>query len=252
MENLPVHARSCLAASLLACLAAVVPARAAGPVFRVTPDSVRADRTGTWRLRMRLENHSEWGLYPDTLDASLVSEDPDSSDQPRRSSLSLAVMVHTMLPASAGDVTGFDWGGRAQFERGSIVFRAVAHDPQKHRFVFTDTVHVVGSVLGDAHPPVLLDAGGRTVEMTIFGADTARTPAPAILYVPPAGTPARSLLPWALDVTRRGTTVAVVSLPGSGRSAGPADRAGPASVAAVDQALARLLREPGEIGRAHV
>jgi len=42
----------------------------------------------------------------------------------------------------------------------------------------------------------------------------------------------------------QGNTVAIVSLPGSGRSAGRPDRAGPASVAAVDAAIVRLSKDP--------
>src|SRR5437764_3801896 len=231
--------------ALLACLALAPRARAADPVFRVTPDTVRADRTGSWRLRLRLENHSEWGLYPDTLDLFQVSEDPDSSDQPRRASRSLAVMVHTMSPASAGDVTGFDWSGPADFERGTLVFRIVAHDVRKNVFALAETVLVAGSALGDAYPPVLLDIHGRRVEMAILPADSALRPAPAVLFVPRSGTPARSLLRWALVPRARGVTVALVSLPGSGRTSGEPDRAGPASAAAVEAALLRLEGEPG-------
>jgi pimeloyl-ACP methyl ester carboxylesterase len=237
----------CLLSSavLFACLALAPDTHAADPVFRVTPDTIRVDKTGTWRVHVTLENHSEWGLYPASLDLDMTREDPDSSDQPRRDTLSLEVMVRSMLPVSGGDAAGFDWSGPAEFERGSLVLRIVARDAQKKVFALADTVRVAGSALADAHPPVLLDVNGHPVEMAIFAADSARRPAPAVLFVPPSGTAARSLLRWALTPSLRGNTLALVSLPGSGRSTGAPDRAGPASVAAVEAALARLLREPG-------
>src|SRR2546430_2698562 len=119
--------------ALLACLALAPRARAADPVFRVTPDTVRADPTGRWRLRPGLQN-----------------------------------------------------------------------------------------------------VRGRGVEMAILPADSALRPAPAVLFVPRSGTPARSLLRWALVPRARGSTIALVSLPGSGRTSGGPDRAGPASAAAVE------------------
>jgi pimeloyl-ACP methyl ester carboxylesterase len=240
-----MHLRLPWLALLFAWLAVAPNARAADPVFRVTPDTLRVDKTGSWRVHVSLESHSEWGLYPGSLDLEMTREDPDSSAEPRRDTLSLEVMVRSMLPVSAGDASGFDWSGPAAFERGTMVFRIVASDAHKNTFALADTVHVVGSALADAHPPVLLDVNAHRVEMAIFAADSARRPAPALLFVPPSGTAARSLLRWALAPSLRGITVGIVSLPGSGRSSGSPDRAGPASVAAVDAALARLLREPG-------
>ncbi|HEY6195410.1 MAG TPA: hypothetical protein VI504_10235, partial [Candidatus Eisenbacteria bacterium] len=201
-------------ALLLALFAAAPRAHAAPPVFRVTPDTLRADWNGIWQLRVLLENHAEWGLYPDSVTMEMVREDPDSSEHPRREIRSLDIMVHTMSPASAGDATGFSWGGPAEFERGSLVFRIVAHDAQKAVYTLADTVRVLGSALADAHPPVLLDVNRRQVEMTIVAADSASRPAPAVLFVAPSGTPARSLLRWALGLRARRLTAAVMSLPG--------------------------------------
>jgi len=77
-----------------------------------------------------------------------------------------------------------------------------------------------------------------------MAADTSARPAPGFVYVPPAGTSARGSMRSLVSMVSHGQTVAVVSLPGSGRSSGRADRAGPASVAAVEAALARLGKDP--------
>jgi pimeloyl-ACP methyl ester carboxylesterase len=91
----------------------------------------------------------------------------------------------------------------------------------------------------------MIPAGAGSVELVVMAADSSVWPAPGVLVVPSPGTSARSMLRWALSVNQRGFSVGIVSLPGSGRSTGSDDRAGPASVAAVEAALSRFVREPG-------
>ena len=119
------------------------------------------------------------------------------------------------------------------------------HDAQKTRYVLTATARVVGSELGDAHPSLMLKAGAQQVELVMVAAPEEARPAPTLIYVPPAGTTARSLLRWAIPYQSRGYAVAIVSQPGSGRSSGTHDASGPASVAAVNAALERVAKEPG-------
>lgn len=233
--------------TLLALLLALLSpgARAAESVFRVSPDTLRADEMGEWRANLSLENHGAWGLYPDSLFMDWESADPDSTRLPRRGTRDLHALIKLVPPAGAGDATGLGWSAPAEFERGTVVFRVMAHDAQKASHSFSATVRVAGSDLADANPSLLLKAAGQQVELVVMPADSSARPAPTVLYVPPAGTPARTLLRWAIPHRHRGYAVAIVSQPGSGRSSGMADQSGPASVAAVSAALDRLGHEPG-------
>src|SRR5439155_1149528 len=65
-------------AVLVAMLLMVTCARAGEPVFRITPDTLRASAIGEWLASLSLENHGDWGLYPDSLSMDWVSTDPDS------------------------------------------------------------------------------------------------------------------------------------------------------------------------------
>jgi pimeloyl-ACP methyl ester carboxylesterase len=228
-------------------LAAALPARSATPVLVLEPDTLAADADGAWRTSLVVRNPLEWGLYPDSLFLDWRSLDDEPGSGPGSGSTPLTALVAAIEPASAGGSTGFLWTAPADFERGTLTFRLVAHDGRKQRHELAATAVVTGSELSAAHPSELLRAGGREAEVILVkpGGATAGAAAPGLVYAPAAGVRARSLLRWSRAFAARGQAIALVSLPGTGRSAGPADRAGPASVAAVEAALARLAREPG-------
>jgi len=145
-----------------------------------------------------------------------------------------------------GESTGMMWNAPADFERGQLTFRLVSHDGAKNRYVSTASVVIAGNAFYDKYPATLIPQGKSTVEVVVMAPDsTVARPVAGVLYVPPPGATARSSMRWASHLVLMGMTVALVSQPGSGRTTGPADRSGPASVAAVDAALARLAREPG-------
>ena len=233
--------------ALLALLATRGPAAAGGspPVFKVSPDTLRADEAGYWHADLTIRNTGEIGLYPDSLSVDWVSADPESTLAPRRGTTSLDALSRVMQPAGAREMTGVQWSAPADFERGALVFRLRAHDAQKDTMLSSCRVVVAGSALIDRYPPQSIPVGGAGIELVILPADSTVRPAPAVLYVPPAGVGARSSLRWVRLLVERGYASAVLSLPGWGRSGGRPDRAGPTSVAAVDSALRRLVREPG-------
>jgi dienelactone hydrolase len=172
------------------------------------------------------------------------SDDPDSTPGPRTGVQALMGLVAVIAPASAGESTGMQWTSPADFERGTIVFRLVTHDGQKNVYHSTARVTVAGNYLFDKYPRELLKSGRDVVDVVVMSADTSARPAPGLLYVPPAGVSARACMRQFVSLVSIGNTVAVVSLPGAGRSGGRADEAGPASVAAVDAAIARLAKDP--------
>ena len=222
-------------------------AHAAGgtpPVFHISPDTLRADESGVWHAGLQIENRAGYGLYADSLSMEWRSDDPDSPTAPHAGVMPLMGLVAVIASASAGETTGMQWSAPADFERGSIVFRLVTHDGQKNVYRSTARATVAGSDLIDKYPGELIKQGRDVVDVVVMAADTSARPAPGFVYVPPAGVSARGSMRTLLSFVTRGQTVAVVSLPGSGRTSGRADRAGPASVAAVEAALTRLEKDP--------
>ena len=235
---------------LLLLLAALLPRASSGaaaatpPVFTVTPDTIRADETGLWRANLSIENKATYGLYPDSLSMEWRSDDPDSTTAPHAGLDPLQGLAHVIGAASAGESTGLQWTAPANFERGSIVFHLVTHDGAKNVYRSSARVLVAGSDLMSKYPGELIPQGRAVVDVVVMRADTSAQPAAGVVYVPPAGVSARGSMRLLMPMVARGQTVAVVSLPGSGRSSGRADRAGPASVAAVEAAIARVAKDP--------
>lgn len=232
--------------ALLLCALSGTGAVAAGPTFKVVPDTLRADSTGMWHADIRVGNtNGQLGLYPDSLSYAFQNDDPDRDDRPRSGRMRLDALARMLPPLSAGEETAIAYGGPADFEHGTLMFRLSAHDAAKHDYTLESRVIVAGSDLGDSHPAIVLDAQGQHTDMVILPAPADHQPAPAILVVPPAGTSARSLMRWGSQLASRGYMIGIVSLPGAGRSAAPADAWGPASLAVVRAAVARLARESG-------
>ena len=236
--------RSSSCAVLLSCLLCITSA-SAGPRFTVTPTTLRADSTGTWHAEMRIENvGSELGFYADSLVLTYVNADGDRSARPAQGVVDLSALVRMQPPISSGETSSLSYGAPADFERGTLRFRVSGHDSQNHRGAAEFEVQVTGSDLGDAHPPILLEMGAARTDLVFLAADSAKGPTATVLYVPPSGTAARSLMRWTQLLRLRGYNVAIVSLPGWGRSTGAEDAAGPASAAAVTAAVQRLRKLP--------
>ena len=231
-------------AALLVAWLAPVPALAEPFTFGVTPDSLRADGQGMWSLRLRLQNHGDFGLYPDSLLVDWVRDEPAANGTPHAGTIQMSMLANAMLPASAHDETGCMINMPAEVERGRLTVRFYFHDAHKTAFAAQQAVVVLGSDLDDRYPSLSLEAGGRSAELVVVRADSSAWPAPGVLMLPGSGIGARSLLKRQLALRERGYSVALLSPPGAGASQGPDDRAGPASVAAVHAVLARLGKDP--------
>ena len=86
-------------------LAAATSALAAPPVFRVEPDTIRADSMGVWNASLVIENPSEWGLYVDSLKLEWRSLDEHAGSARRAGTSSLQGLVGAIAPAGAGEHT---------------------------------------------------------------------------------------------------------------------------------------------------
>jgi len=219
----------------------------AGP-FRLSaePETLRADDRGMWSLRVRVENHTDMGLYPDSLFVDWVSDEAGGG---RSGTLTLTSLASAMLPASGHEETGCYLNIPSEMRRGRLTVRLLCRDASKNRFAERYDVVVAGSDLEDAFPSLSLDVTGRPAELVVMRADSSAWPAPCILLLPRSGVAARSLLRQELALRERGYAVAILGAPGAGASQGPDDHAGPASIAAAQAAIARLRKDPGVDGK---
>jgi hypothetical protein len=237
------------AAAMLLVLAGLFPAqavRAADPEYAllVEPDSLRADAHGTWRMHVVLANRSATGAYPDSLHVMWTSDARGTDGAPASGRTDLSGLARAMGAVSAGDDGIVELAMPADCSRGHVTVRLWLHDSKNRVSNVSDEVTILGSDLDDRAPSLKLAASGRDVELVVVRPDSSAWPAPVVLVLPPAGVRARSLVRWSLGMVERGYTVAVLGPPGTGGSQGPDDRSGPASVAAVEAALASLKREP--------
>jgi alpha/beta superfamily hydrolase len=237
------------AAAMLLVMASLFPAlavRAADPEYAllVEPDSLRADSHGTWRMHVVLANRSATGAYPDSLHVLWTSDARGTDGAPATGRTDLSGLARAMGAVSAGEDGTVDLAMPAECSRGRATVRLWLHDSKDRVSNVSDEVTILGSDLDDRAPSLQISASGRASELVIVRPDSLAWPAPVVLVLPPAGVRARSLVRWSLGMVERGYTVALLGPPGTGGSQGPDDRSGPASVAAVDAALARLKREP--------
>jgi len=230
----------------LAFVIAALPVHAAEPVYvlRVEPDSLRADARGMWMMHVELVNRSATGAYPDSLHVEWASDARGADGAPGSGYLDLSGLARAMGAVSAGETGNVEIAMPADCSRGRATVRMWLHDSKNRVTALSDEVRILGSDLDERTPSSLVTASGRSVELVIVRPDSSVWPAPVLLVLPPSGVRARSLVRWSLGLVERGYAVALLGPLGTGGSQGPDDRSGPASVAAVDAALASLQREP--------
>ena len=170
------------AAAILLAVAGLLPAppvRAAEPEYalRVEPDTLRADRLGSWRMHVVLANRSATGAYPDSLHVSWTSDARGADGAPASGSTDLSGLARAMGAVSAGDDGNVDLAFPAECSRGRVNVRLWLHDSKNRVSSVSDEVTIVGSDLDERAPSLQLKASGRTVEFVIVRPDSSAWPA---------------------------------------------------------------------------
>lgn len=227
-------------------LATARAAAADAPVLVAEADTVRTDENHTWTANFLIRNNVRAGLYPDSLFLDVEDLDAGQTRTPRRTTTSLATLVRMMQPMAAEDSSVFTYNTSATAEHARLGFRMYLHDALGGHHEIRYPIMLDGGVLTDAFPSrTLTAANARSVEVVAATPMNATAPAPGILLVHGEGANARRQLRQIKQLADRGYGVVAVSQPGYGTSAGPADLAGPATIAALEAALAELKRMPG-------
>ena len=234
-----------LNAALPLLLAVTTNAAAVVPTLRVSPDTVRTDENGTWPLAMVVHNPGQFGLYGDSLFADITDLDPGVSRSPRATTVPLSFILQRGGAVGSNEERALTVSPPATCERARIVLRAVMHSGDGKSYAFRESLVAEPGPLSAALPSSFLTVKGRRVEIVTVPASGAVGAVPGVLLVPAETAHARRLVPIALQIAARGINVIVVSPPGYGQSDGPADMAGPATLAALEAALAKLAALPG-------
>lgn len=236
--------RNRLASIVIGLLLGANQAVAQTPTF-TAPDTIRANEELGWNIPFVATNPFAVGLYADSV--WLVSEDLDEGRTrlPRVTTTNLPMLVHVFGPVAANDSVTFDYSASPSSERARLTFHALLHNASGQKFRVSKVVIADGGPLTDRFRSTLLDAGRRKVEFVFMPAIAQKDTSPAVLLVHGPGSHARRMFRMAQMFVDKGWSVGLVSQPGYGRSAGPADLAGPATVAALEVALAKLKSSPG-------
>lgn len=198
-----------------------------------------------WDLSLRLVNGLDVGIYSDSVTCVFEDLDPGETRAPRRRPLTVGALARILGSISAGDSASVEFAGVEQAEHSRLTFRAHVHTAAGRSYFASTTAEIAPGSTSRLYPSSSLESGGHRIEYVFIPAMRGTPPAPGLLLVHGHGSHARLLLPQAWELAGKGYAVMLVSQPGYGKSEGPADLMGPATVHAVGAALDRLKRTPG-------
>ncbi len=232
-----------LALALLCALGALAPTasradEAARFAMTVKPDTIVAGLDQTWPMRLEIANHSDYGLYLDSLVVTVAPKRAGAA--PRR----LVVRALSTGTVSSGDVTGLAIGVPAGDIDASVALELHAHDMLQPSIVVKGASFARAFDLDRVCPSRVVKLAGREVEMAIAVPGENANGA-GVLLLPDGGSTDSDARQGAVLLARGGFVALVLTPPGVGRSKGPADFAGPASMAAAQAALDTLAARTG-------
>ncbi len=238
-------ASGCTALVVLALFAA--PSRAESPTLTAVDGPYEANDENQWSVPLTLWNPTGAGLYLDSLAVDSAVLDEGETRGPRRTTLPLPQLARLLGSVGTQQGDRLVYQGPAVAEHARLTFRAWVHGAEVPATVLSATAEVMPSAFSREHPSEFVTtAAGRKVEVVFLPAVTTRSAgAPGVLMVHGHGSHARLMLAAARALADSGFAVMAVSQPGYGRSEGPADYIGPATIAAVGAALDDLAKRPG-------
>jgi pimeloyl-ACP methyl ester carboxylesterase len=222
------------------------PAQAEGPALVPSETRITTSEDLRWAVNFSIINPLAGGLYMDSVYCDMEDLDPGETRAPRTTRMNLQHLLAIIPNLSAGENGYFLFEGSAACEKANLDFHLVTHDAAGTVYRLAARIEAGPGPLAERCPSRLLTVQGRAVEVVLVPAvrDSARGPGPGLLLVHGEAGNARKMLRTALLLSHRGYTVALVSQPGYGLSAGPPDLMGPATVRAALAALDLLAVSP--------
>jgi hypothetical protein len=236
------HALPALVALALG-LAGAGAARADAPAglsLRLARDPSPADPLGPVAVRAVVVNGSE---HPVFLDSLRLERAPATGGA---ATLSQALPVPARVDGIAeGDSQLVSVTVTPARESERITLRFFLHGLHVPAFALADTLGIDGVDPVRLYRPRVVTLNGRATELTEVPASGLSEGGTGVLLLRDPDSRLEDDVQVAFTLARSGMSVLIVSPPGVGGSKGPADYAGPASLAAARAALDTLARMPG-------
>jgi dipeptidyl aminopeptidase/acylaminoacyl peptidase len=209
------------------------------------PATVVADSEITWRLSLTVRNPLAVSLTADSGQVVVEDRGEGELNAPRTSDLPMSQLVATLGTLAPGESRTLPWMAPATVDRGRLTFEIDAHDSLGAAHRLSAKADAEPSAFSKQHPSQLIDVNGRKVEIVYVAPPDSSRPAPGVLLIHGHAHNARHMLRGARMLHQAGYAVMIVSQPGYGLSAGPADFMGPRTIAAASAAFDRLARSSG-------
>lgn len=215
------------------------------PILSIDPMEIQSSPDFQWQYQLGVRNPTSMGAYCDSVIGRFEDQDPGETRTARVQDLPLNAARIGFAELSGGDSLFSIQTMPAMFETGTLRVRGYFHRGDGTKMtVETPVVKLLPGPLSTDHPSQFLTVGGKKVETVTFPARP-EGPAAGLLVVHDHGSHARRLLTLAQQLSLRGYTTMLVSLPGYGQSEGPADFAGPQTVDALNAAVDQLKQTTG-------
>lgn len=219
-------------------------AEAAAPaplVLRAVSDTADVDANGQWALRIEVTNNGSFGAY---LDSVMVTSTPLAGPDAGKASRMRLPFAGSLPPVGTGETQGTNLSLASSRYTTRLVLEISAHTRETAGIVLPVTLIGPGHDLAALHPPVRVRIAGRTLELTRIEAGTANAGS-GVLLLPDEGSDGYAALEQGIQLANMGFASVIAMPPGAGGSQGPADLAGPASLALARAALDSLAHTPG-------
>ena len=215
------------------------------PRLEVIETSIPATGDFKWFFLLLVRNHTEYGIYPDSMNCEVTDLDPGLTRGPRTRIIPMNFVKRLLPSVGSHDSAAFNYQSMALSEHARLILRLYVHAADARQLTLSDTLEATPGSSSQDFPSVTFQDGGRTIEYVYARPHGDRPSAPAILLLHGDESRARHLVPLANELIEKGYHVMMVSQPGYGTSSGEPDLMGPATTSAIAHALDALKRTPG-------
>jgi pimeloyl-ACP methyl ester carboxylesterase len=206
---------------------------------------VQASDDFQWSIPVRVVNGTDQGIYLDSLHIVIKDDYAGSRRRGQTWTFNVTSFTKILRSVSAHDSGQVTYQGPSYAEIANVTMRLHCHTGDGTMLTTPDaTVQMAPSSISSRHPPLFLQTKNGRVEYSLVPELWPGRRSPGVLLIHGEDAQARDWLPVAWYVANHGFSCMLMSLPGYGLSEGPADFAGPRSVAAVNQVLDLLRRGP--------
>jgi dipeptidyl aminopeptidase/acylaminoacyl peptidase len=198
-----------------------------------------------WIFHIRVINGLDAGVYVDSLICTIEDLGSSETRASKVRRVSLDQITTAMRAISRVDSATVRYQGPALVEHARLRFHLKVHDSEERLHEATADLEIHPGPISQRFPSQYLEEKGQRIEYVFVPEVWAQGLSPVVMLVHGEGSHARQLLPVAWELSNRGYSTILVSMPGYGESTGEPDFAGPTTLKALARALQHVRRIPG-------